>query len=260
MTSHLDHMSVGGFEFNIGSSEDNIHYMSSRPSSPMGNVLDELPREHTGYRLQASFYSKPDFSPSLSNIKYESQGQNNLSYATYQSLFVQDGASPKEEVRNRQELEADNCHLNKYFDGVRPHDSYAVHCQVVETITRELEYESKFQNKKLDLDDKPTRKRRRKPHEVNWKPESIFRSYVDCKPADINKTSYPDNVPMCSCFGRINMREAKAWSRQPNKPKKQRIKMNPPETLHQRRGSQNRVRPASSHDQNSFYLMDSAIP
>lgn len=223
--TNLDAINENSLEFNIETPAPQLQYINSRSDTTYGNVLDDVPRDNVEYREAMSFSSNRLFSPDFTtnSQKFPQSSDNSIEYSSYQDSQLNAAlAKPSERVRH--EAEGDQCHLNEYFDGVHPYDSYTVHCQVVKTITRELEYETKFQNGELDLEDRPARKKRRKPNEVNWRPESVFRSYVDCKPADIHKTSYPDHVPMSSCFGRINMREAKAWSRQPNKPKRQRIK------------------------------------
>ena len=55
--------------------------------------------------------------------------------------------------------------------------------------------------------------------EVEWKPLSIFTVYTNFKPEAIDDTDYFENIPQTSCFGRLNMRVKRAWTRGPNKAK-----------------------------------------
>lgn len=55
--------------------------------------------------------------------------------------------------------------------------------------------------------------------EVEWKPLSIFTVYTNFKPDAIDDTDYFENIPHTSCFGRLNMRVKRAWTRGPNKVK-----------------------------------------
>lgn len=55
--------------------------------------------------------------------------------------------------------------------------------------------------------------------EVEWKPLSIFTVYTNFKPEAIDDTDYFENIPQTSCFGRLNMRVKRAWTRGPNKVK-----------------------------------------
>lgn len=69
----------------------------------------------------------------------------------------------------------------------------------------------------------PNPKKRRNPATLcEWKPESVFKTFVDSKPPFFDKTDYQDRIPKTSCFGKINMRVPKAWSRGPNRPKRSR--------------------------------------
>lgn len=258
----LDAINDDSLDFHLESHAALLQYMNTRPDSAFGNVLDEIPRENLEYRDSTSYSSHRLFSPDFmtGNLKFQKLSDNSLRYSNYQDIQPLPGLERLSE-RTKNETDADQCHLNEYFDGVNPYDSYTVHCQVVDTITRELEYESKFQSGELNLENRPPRKKRRKPNEVDWRPESVFRSYVDCKPADIHKTSYPDHVPMCSCFGRINMREAKAWSRQPNKPKRQRIKAEAKNRGYTRRRGESYEQPPEVKEENTdFFVVCSIFP
>lgn len=57
-----------------------------------------------------------------------------------------------------------------------------------------------------------------KNHLLLWKPLSIYSAFT----ADKFKT-IDNNVPSTSCFGKINMRNKRAWSRSPNRAKKMRL-------------------------------------
>lgn len=58
-----------------------------------------------------------------------------------------------------------------------------------------------------------------KNHILVWKPLSIYSAFTS------NKIKIVDNidVPSTSCFGKINMRNKRAWSRSPNKSKRMRL-------------------------------------
>lgn len=263
LSAGLDAINDNTLEFSMEGPAVQLQYINTRPDSAFVNDLSELPRDNLEYKDSTAYSSNRLFSPDFltNSQKFLQPSENFIESTSYQD-FQPHTALAKPSERIKHDTDADQCHLNEYFDGVHPYDSYTVHCQVVNTITRELEYESKFQNGELEIEDRPTRKKRRKPNEVNWRPESVFRSYVDCKPADIHKTSYPDHVPMCSCFGRINMREAKAWSRQPNKPKKQRTKREGSSRGYSRRrgGSIKESLPQVKDENADFFVVCSMFP
>lgn len=104
---------------------------------------------------------------------------------------------------------------------VQLQNALLIHRNVVETVRREQQVENAFCASEADgTFCIPRLRRRRKPRESEWKPESVYKTYVDCKPVFFDKSNYQDHVPHTSCFGKINMRIPKAWSRGPNKPKK----------------------------------------
>ncbi|RKP32613.1 hypothetical protein METBISCDRAFT_25554 [Metschnikowia bicuspidata] len=218
LDSHIDNLCNNNFQFQVNDVSPSLNYIDSRPNSALGRVLEGLPKEQAEYRVQSQFTYNSGYA-FMNNVPQQGDTSDPDVSSTFGVHPGQDHAQEEPYERGKQ-IDCDNYFLNKTFDDVQPHEPYLVHCQVVETVRKELEYEEKFHGRPA-LADESIRKRRRKPNEVNWKPESIFRSFVDCKPTNIHKSSYPDHVPMCSCFGRINMREAKAWSRQPNKPKRQ---------------------------------------
>ncbi|CAN3353973.1 hypothetical protein DICA4_B00782 [Diutina catenulata] len=63
-------------------------------------------------------------------------------------------------------------------------------------------------------------KRRRSPmtDELVWEPQALFSAFTDCKPKDLKgDNGFFKQIPVVSCFGKINMRQRRAWSRGPNK-------------------------------------------
>lgn len=48
---------------------------------------------------------------------------------------------------------------------------------------------------------------------VAWKPLSIFTVYTNIKAQFLERTDYFERIPPSSCFGRLNMRVKRAWSR-----------------------------------------------
>lgn len=218
LEDELHDIQVGGIDFSVTPTVNQIHYISSKPSLAINNTLDILPRGIGDYPHLNQYYNEL-FIQNLDSPNTKPRKDAMLMYGSSRDFDDnQQTYRLTEPLSMRQDTDSD--YLNEYFNGVKAFDPYVVHLRVIATYKKELEYETRFQNGQFDLEDRPSRKRRRKPNEVDWKPESIFRSYVDCKPMDIQRSSYPDNVPMSSCFGRINMRGAKAWSRQPNKPKR----------------------------------------
>lgn len=131
-------------------------------------------------------------------------------------------------VRSRSEESGDyDSDLEAQFDKVAfrvaPHSPRLVSRQVVQTVRAEQRVEDCFlQNQARGNGFRPKLRRRRKPQESAWKPESVYKTYVDLKPTFFDRTNYQDVVPYASCFGKINMRIPKAWSRGPNRPKRRR--------------------------------------
>lgn len=109
------------------------------------------------------------------------------------------------------------------YDEVRLQDAQHTHKLIRKLIRDEFRLEDRYRQ---DIRDgghySPRDKRRRNPLECEWKPESVYKTYGDCKPEFFDKSDYQDNIPYSSCFGKINMRTPKAWSRGPNKPKRKR--------------------------------------
>ncbi|PVH16176.1 uncharacterized protein CXQ87_004044 [Candidozyma duobushaemuli] len=65
-------------------------------------------------------------------------------------------------------------------------------------------------------------RKKRKLNGCEWKPESLYKTYSECKPEFFDGSDYNDHVPASSCFGLINMRAPKAWRRGPRKHLQQR--------------------------------------
>lgn len=59
--------------------------------------------------------------------------------------------------------------------------------------------------------------RKRENGNLDWKPLSVFTAYTNIKVMDAQAL---ENIPQSSCFGKINMREKRAWARGPNKKQK----------------------------------------
>ena len=59
----------------------------------------------------------------------------------------------------------------------------------------------------------PVSRRRRNPNCIQWKLVSVFKMYTNLVPKEIENTNYYDQIPLCSCFGTINMRSKGAWRR-----------------------------------------------
>lgn len=107
------------------------------------------------------------------------------------------------------------------FDQVSRQNPYLVHRLVMKTIHMEFAIEDQYTSGASQRSHLIRIRKRRKPQECEWKPESVYKSYVECKPPFFEKSDYQDFIPKSSCFGKINMRIPKAWTRKPNKPKKQ---------------------------------------
>ncbi|SGZ56207.1 CIC11C00000004675 [Sungouiella intermedia] len=98
-------------------------------------------------------------------------------------------------------------------------NSFHVHCAIRNTVRKEFKLEDNYRRLiSGGLLTLPRDKKRRNPTDCDWKPESIYKTYVDCKPEFFEKSDYQDHIPTSSCFGKINMRIPKAWSRGPNRP------------------------------------------
>lgn len=109
--------------------------------------------------------------------------------------------------------------------GVGRRNSLHAHFAIRNTIKDEFELEDKYHRlSRRGRQALPRDKRRRNSMECEWKPESVYKTYVDCKPAFFEKSDYQDHIPASSCFGKINMRIPKAWSRGPNRPKRRRVR------------------------------------
>lgn len=106
-----------------------------------------------------------------------------------------------------------------------------ISASVNQTIDDEFNFNSKYfssiqsksrKRKKIYQDQNKMKIRRRNnpcSDEVEWKPLSIFTVYTNIKPDAIEDTDYFENIPQSSCFGRLNMRVKRAWTRGPNKAK-----------------------------------------
>lgn len=147
--------------------------------------------------------------------------------------------------------------------------AYKTHQLVRESVTREFQMEEWFKFSP-PASRKSKTKKRRHPHDCEWKPESVYKTFVDCKPDYFDRSNYQDFVPRSLCFGKINMRIPKAWSRGPNRPKRRRQRPNnslprkrasysdgaefltsfPPEPL---------SKPSSTHLMDECFLLDFSI-
>lgn len=102
---------------------------------------------------------------------------------------------------------------------VRTHSARRTSENVAATIRREFRVEDRFRARLAAGNPQgPKNKRRRNPATGSvWKPESVYKTFVECKPLFFDRTNYQDKIPGSSCFGKINMRCSKAWSRGPNR-------------------------------------------
>lgn len=106
------------------------------------------------------------------------------------------------------------------FDKVALQDAQKTHTLIRSSIQDEFDLEDKYRLEILAGNHSyPRDKRRRNPLDCEWKPESVYKTYVDCKPEFFDRSDYQDHIPPSSCFGKINMRTPKAWTRGPNRPK-----------------------------------------
>ncbi|OBA19975.1 hypothetical protein METBIDRAFT_13003 [Metschnikowia bicuspidata var. bicuspidata NRRL YB-4993] len=112
---------------------------------------------------------------------------------------------------------------NCYFNQVTNQNPYLVHESVLKTIKLEFALEDSYRSIRPQRNEQIRIRKRRKPQECDWKPESVYKIYVECKPDFFEKTDYQDRIPNRSCFGKINMRIPRAWSRKPNKSKKRKM-------------------------------------
>ncbi|GEQ69105.1 hypothetical protein JCM33374_g2776 [Metschnikowia sp. JCM 33374] len=116
-----------------------------------------------------------------------------------------------------------NTSENCYFNQVTNQNPYLVHESVLKTIRMEFALEDSYKSVLPQKNEQIRIRKRRKPQECDWKPESVYKIYVECKPEFFEKTDYQDRIPSRSCFGKINMRIPRAWSRKPNKSKKRKM-------------------------------------
>lgn len=116
-----------------------------------------------------------------------------------------------------------NTSENCYFNQVTNQNPFLVHESVLKTIRLEFALEDSYKSVLPRRNELIRIRKRRKPQECDWKPESVYKIYVECKPDFFEKTDYQDRIPNRSCFGKINMRIPRAWSRKPNKSKKRKM-------------------------------------
>lgn len=91
---------------------------------------------------------------------------------------------------------------------------------VLRTVQREFRLEDQYRASIYGKKPAP-RKKWRAPHRRSeWRPESVYKTYVELKPSFFDRSDYQDNIPSGSCFGKINMRVPKAWTRGPNRAKR----------------------------------------
>lgn len=132
----------------------------------------------------------------------------------------------KESLQNDQPVVLGNLGDLINHNSVRPQNAYKTHLVVRRSVQTEFAFEDAYRREvRANCVASPREKRRRSPKERDWKPESVYKTFVDCKPSFFDKSDYQDRVPATSCFGKINMRIPKAWSRGPNRPVK-RMKLN----------------------------------
>lgn len=102
-------------------------------------------------------------------------------------------------------------------------DEFKVHSKYV------TDFESQKNRKTVTPPKSPPKKQHKRNNPgadlVEWKPLSIFTAYTDIKSEAIENTDYFDNIPSSSCFGRLNMRVKRAWTRGPNKNKTKKKKL-----------------------------------
>lgn len=109
------------------------------------------------------------------------------------------------------------------FDQVSNQNPYLVHKKVLDTIHMEFALEDRYNSLGPSRHERVKIRRRRKPQSCEWKPESVYKCYVECKPGFFEKSDYQDNISQSSCFGKINMRIPRAWSRKPSELKRRKI-------------------------------------
>lgn len=102
-------------------------------------------------------------------------------------------------------------------------DEFKVHSKYV------TDFKSQKNRKTITQPKSPPKKQHKRNNPgsnlVEWKPLSIFTAYTDIKSEAIENTDYFDNIPSSSCFGRLNMRVKRAWTRGPNKNKTKKKKL-----------------------------------
>lgn len=93
--------------------------------------------------------------------------------------------------------------------------------RVRELVSREFSVERCFLRQLRSRGRLPMRRkdRRRTSSLLEWEPELVFKTFVAAKPTFFDSSDYKDHVPQRLCFGKINMRSAKAWARGPNRRK-----------------------------------------
>lgn len=182
-----------------------------------------------------SLLRQPDINPySLQDPHMDYMPQGYLEHQYY--------ADPAERSRKRiHDQLSDTMYFNhnQCFDQVASQNPYLVHKRVIRTIYREFALEDQYHALPAARLDLSRVRRRRKPKECEWKPESVYKLYVECKPDFFEKSDYQDKILRSLCFGKINMRIPRAWSRRPNKVKKPKIEhylSEPAKHLSQQRG------------------------
>lgn len=125
---------------------------------------------------------------------------------------------------NKRALHLDAPEQRGALGPTRTFSARRTHALVLQTVRREFAVEDRYRRRIARAGYARERVRRRRDlSDYEWKPESVYKTYVDCKPHFFDKTSYQDYIPRSLCFGKINMRIPKAWTRGPNKPKRQKI-------------------------------------
>lgn len=193
---------------------EQLHYNNAH-TSPKSNFQLSNDNDFEIQSRQFNSYYSQGFEDNNYGLKNLFNGEDPRIHNS--DLQLHSGNTEKGRARLRLDPYTDEAYLNTYFLNVRRRDPYLVHCQVVETYRMELEHEARYLNGEIDGISNPPRKRRRRPNEVEWKPDSIFRACGNGKSK--KKPLYLDSLPRSSCFGKINMRVVNAWKRQPNKHK-----------------------------------------
>lgn len=91
---------------------------------------------------------------------------------------------------------------------------------VQQSLEAEFRFEDAFLRGTSHVQSAPPSRRRRKAqeYELKWEPMLVYHAaYTNINVSHLGKSTYSMFLPKLSCFGKINMRMKRAWTRKPNR-------------------------------------------